>query len=236
MSSNKIEIQGKIASFTDKELVEMLEEKSEEYTEEAIKIAREEIESRGGLIKIKGKIEKAEWPFKMKKRIAKLTDKELVKMLEEPSEKCTDETLQIVREVIEDRGGLIKIKDKIKMADFPFENGVKKKEEKVQTSFNDKSKSELIDNNFNTTVKIGQTISALGWIYIVVTIIVSFIIVISLSGSQKALGVVVLIFCCPFGLLIIVVGQIMQAIISIENNTDKSTKLLEKLLMINVDK
>jgi len=92
------------------------------------------------------------------------------------------------------------------------------------------SNSNITKPKFQAATKMGVAISLMGWSIMILTVIATIYVFGSASGTSKLLGIVVLLIGCPLGIQIVVGGQLLQAIIAIENNTDKTVQLLEKFL------
>jgi hypothetical protein len=78
-------------------------------------------------------------------------------------------------------------------------------------------------------------IAFLGWVVLVISILLSIVFFANAEGAEIVLGIVTAISGISLGLIIVVIGQLLQAVISIENNTDKASQLLEKILTKTLD-
>lgn len=84
---------------------------------------------------------------------------------------------------------------------------------------------------FQTATGMGQTIAAVGWFILVASVVAALVLFVALKGVGILAGVAVLIMGCSLGLLTVVNGQLLQAVVSAENNTDKAAQLLEMLVV-----
>jgi DNA-directed RNA polymerase subunit M/transcription elongation factor TFIIS len=89
--------------------------------------------------------------------------------------------------------------------------------------------NDITKTKFQTASKVGESISFVGWFIVILTVIAAFYIFSSASGTSKLIGIIVLLIGCPLGIQIVTNGQVLQALISIANNTDKSVQLLKEI-------
>jgi len=103
-----------------------------------------------------------------------------------------------------------------------------------QPAANDRPMAESSHSSFQTTEEVGKSVSALGWTVLVLSIVGGFSLIAAVGGaSGMVLGSLVLVLGILQGLLIVVNGQLLQAIVSIANNTGKTNELLESLLQVS---
>lgn len=89
---------------------------------------------------------------------------------------------------------------------------------------------EFTQPKFQSATGIGKTISAIGWILVALLITGSIFVFATEREPANLLNVTILLIGILLGFIIVANGQLLQAVVSIENNSDCLAQLLEMVL------
>lgn len=93
--------------------------------------------------------------------------------------------------------------------------------------------NEQNNQRFLTLLSLGKTLSTIGWIIVAVSGLLIILSLGSCSDGDKLEGTIMFIIgflSAGIGYLIVANGQMISCFVSIENNTHKTSNLLDKLI------